>query len=113
MIIGWPPVEKTPGDVLTVSLDWTPFLALTQNATSITAHSVAADSELTDDPGFGDADFVSIGTAGVIAADNGVTGMQHGVTLSGGSFRAYSIVSLTATFNDGTVLTRSFQVNVR
>lgn len=115
MILGWPEVQKTPADVLTVACDWTPFLALTQGATSIAAHSVAVDAEILGGMGAGDFDFVTVGSAGVVAVDAGVSGVVQSVTLSGGMLHAYSMVALTATFNDagGTTLTRAFQVNVR
>ena len=114
MIMGFGTAEKTPQDVITVLCDWTPFLVLTSGATSITAHSVAVDAEIAgiESGGFG-GDFVSFGNAGVTAVDNGVTGVVHSVTLSGGMLCAYSVVASTVTFNEGTQLTRSFQVNVR
>jgi len=113
MILGWPAVEKTPQDVLTVALDWTPFISLTQGATSITAHSVSVDAQVIGAQGWGDFDFITVGSANVIAIDNGVTGFVQSVTLSQGLLLAYSIVALTVTFDDGTQLTRCFQVNVR
>jgi uncharacterized membrane protein len=115
VILGWPEVQKTPADVLTVACDWTPFLVLTKGATAIVAHSVSVDSELLGGMGAGDFDFVTVGAAGVGAVDAGVSGLVHSVTLTAGMLYAYSMVALTATFNDaaGTILTRAFQVNVR
>ena len=115
MIIGWPEVQKTPSDVLTVSCDWSPFLALTRRAAAITAHSVSADAEILGGMGSGDYDCVTVGAAGVVASDAGVSGLIHSVTLSGGLLQAYSMIALTATFDDacGTTLTRAFQVTVR
>jgi hypothetical protein len=114
VILGFGTAEKTPQDVITVSCDWTPFLALcTPGASSITAHSVAVDTEIAGIEVGGFGDFLAIGNAGVIATDNGVAGLLHGVTLTGGMLWAYSVVALSVTFNDGTQLTRGFQVNVR
>ncbi len=113
MILGWPEVQKAPSDVLTVACDWTPFLALTRGATAIAAHSVAVDAEILGGSGAGDFDLVTVGFAGVGAADAGVAGLVHSVTLTGGLLNAYSLVALTATFNDSSSLTRAFQVNVR
>lgn len=113
MIIGWPGVQKTPSDVLTVACDWTPFLPLTRAATSITAHSVAVDSEILGGMGAGDFDLVTVGFAAVGATDAGVVGFVHSVTVTGGMLAAYSMVALTATFSDGTQLTRCFQCDVR
>ena len=114
MIIGFPPVAKTSSDIITILCDWTPFVALTQGATSITAHSVVVDAQIDGAPGgFGEFDFLAIGTAGVTAVDNGVTGFVQSVTLSGGMLYAFSVVALTVTFSDGTQLTRCFQASVR
>ncbi len=115
MIVGWPEVQKTPQDGLTVACDWAPFLCLTQGATAITAHCVSVDAEILGGMGSGDFDVVTVGSAGVVAADAGVSGFVHSVTLTGGMLCAYSMVALTATFNDSpaTTLTRAFQVNVR
>lgn len=114
MIMGFGTAEKTPQDIITVLCDWTPFLVLTQAATSITAHSVSVDAQITgiDAGGFA-GEFISFGNAGVTAADNGVTGLVHSITLSGGMLNAYSVVASTVTFNEGTQLTRAFQVDVR
>lgn len=115
MILGWPTVQKTPQDVVTVACDWTPFIILTQGATAITAHSVSVDAEILGGMGYGDFDFITVGAAGVVAIDAGVSGLVQTVTLTAGMLYAYSMIALTATFNDagGTTLTRAFQVNVR
>lgn len=115
MILGFPTARKTPQDVITVACDWTRFLPLTQGATSIVSHSIAVDLDIPDAAigGFGDSDFITIGTAGVTAVDGGVVGFVQSVQLSGGLNYAYSIVALTVTFNEGTQLSRSFKVLVR
>jgi hypothetical protein len=110
MIKGWRDIQKASADVVTVDIDWTPFLP--EAASAIAAHSVSVDVIDWFEVGFGD-DLNVVGTAGVVAVDDGVDGLEQRVTLSGGEVNAFSMLVMSVTFDDGTQLNRALQVNVR
>lgn len=95
MIFAFPDVVKAPTDIVSVPLDWTPFIPALSEDVTVTSHSVSARR------------------GSVVGVDDGIEGAIQTITISGGDCANFTEVEARIVISDGTDVSRSFRAIVR